>query len=333
MAIKIPSSHILDYSNELSKSNAIKNVDIAYNSYKSITGAILPQTPTTIHIYEALDTATGWKFTFIGSTSSDNPVPFELVSDTIDSKSYHCRNAEPWFIETDVLLDPVFGGEYTAKVKYFHTTSNGESTESVAPVEFPINIEYDKNAKCLKIDKGNLKFQYAYSSTYKEYLTKVEISISDFYLVESAEKVSIGSQDAKEKFALPSNGLSSVWCKHDDQDAGDLDVPTNFYAKWIGQKVIDRYTNGKEVWTIDCLVGDYYNSNGQLAISPEKSSSLLPLVFHKYDIVEPYISTTVGDKPLSEDNEGNAKLFQIIGVDFAYDGVPRQILTVQEFDE
>ena len=88
------------------------------------------------------------------------------------------------------------------------------------------------------------------------------------------------------------------------------------------------YQSGKETATITCAASDYYDESGNKMISQENSE--LPMVFNLYDKVIPMVYGTDGkDYPLSQ-KVNTAKVFQVLGIDFMYDGEPLQKLYLQE---
>lgn len=107
-------------------------------------------------------------------------------------------------------------------------------------------------------------------------------------------------------------------------------ISTNYSDKFIAE-VYDRYKNGKETATLLCLVGKYYDLEGNLVVDADNEDESIPPLLKKYDLVVPYIHTSNGEVPLSTDKDGNAKQFQIIGVNFSYRGIARQEIVIQEY--
>lgn len=105
---------------------------------------------------------------------------------------------------------------------------------------------------------------------------------------------------------------------------------TNYSDKFITE-VYDKYKNGKETATLLCLVGKYYDLGGNLVVDADNADATIAPLLKKYDLVVPYIYTSNGEVPLSTDKYGNAKQFQIIGVNFRYRGIARQEIVIQEY--
>lgn len=130
-----------------------------------------------------------------------------------------------------------------------------------------------------------------------------------------------GSTD-KKPLQLTSNEIIRL-------DLRALDNLNYKYVQTLVDNVYDKYKNGKETYTLKCALGNYYDENGILKVSIEDES--LPYLIPKHTAVTPYIFSSYGEVPLSTNDSGEAKTFEVIGTDFEYKGVPWQILTVQEY--
>ena len=107
---------------------------------------------------------------------------------------------------------------------------------------------------------------------------------------------------------------------------GLLTVPITEY---LANNVLKQYAVGKETATLLCDINEYYDENGDLVISTEKSG--LPMTFNIGNEVIPYVFGANGqDKPMSLYRDGNPKVFRIIGTNTIYDGAVWQELTLQE---
>lgn len=95
------------------------------------------------------------------------------------------------------------------------------------------------------------------------------------------------------------------------------------------QKVVDKYKNGKETLKLKLAVGEYYDTDGNLAISTKDGN--LKMIFEIGDEVVPYKNSALGkDLPMSVDKSGNAKTFIVVGTRIIYGGVLYQEITLQE---
>lgn len=97
------------------------------------------------------------------------------------------------------------------------------------------------------------------------------------------------------------------------------------------QSTINQYQDGKQTATLRCGIEDYYDNNGNLAVSKDRQNNL-PMTFHIDDIVVPYIYGAKGeDKPLSLNKDGSPKTFEVLGKKIIYDGGIWQELSLQEY--
>lgn len=91
----------------------------------------------------------------------------------------------------------------------------------------------------------------------------------------------------------------------------------------------DEYLRGKETATIRCSIGDYYEENGEKAISDDNTTG--KMAFDLYDQVIPMVYGANGkDRPMSLYKDGTPKVFQVLGKKVFYDGAVWQELTLQE---
>lgn len=90
-----------------------------------------------------------------------------------------------------------------------------------------------------------------------------------------------------------------------------------------------QWGRGKELATILCSIGEYYNEDGELAISVENNN--LPMIFNIGDYVIPYIPAADGKtEPMSIRTDGTPKKFRITQVRPYFDGACWQELYLQE---
>lgn len=97
------------------------------------------------------------------------------------------------------------------------------------------------------------------------------------------------------------------------------------------EKTLDLYKNGKEIATLKCNIGEYYDENGNLVISAKTNDKM---TFEHYDKVVPMSRSSNGkDAPISFNSDGTAKVFEVVGVNFIYDGSLLQELLLRETGE
>ena len=120
-------------------------------------------------------------------------------------------------------------------------------------------------------------------------------------------------------------------------DGNELMQTTNYIKDTYGNaNAIEKmygdtqlaYSRGKETATIRCSISDYYEENGEKAISIDKSTGRMS--FKLYDQVIPMVYTNDGDVPMSLCKDGTPKVFQVLGSKIYYDGAVWQELSLQE---
>lgn len=114
-----------------------------------------------------------------------------------------------------------------------------------------------------------------------------------------------------------------------------LQVDTKINDKKISQYMYEQITSnyqwgrGKELATILCSIGEYYNEDGELAISVENNN--LPMIFNIGDYVIPYIPAAGGKTaPMSMYRDGTPKVFKVTQVRPYFDGACWQEIMLQE---
>jgi hypothetical protein len=190
-------------------------------------------------------------------------------------------------------------------------------------------LDYEKSTNAFKT---NLNLDYQKESGAEQLIWYTEDGgwlrrMSETFVVVGRYRETInksyygGSSAAIMSIQLPSNEL----IRADMMIIGE----TNPYVTVLVNGVYDVYKKGKEIYTLKCALGNYYDENGILKVSIDDES--LPYLIPKHTVVTPYVFSAVGEVPLSTKADGSAKLFEVIGTDFQYSGVPWQTLTIQEY--
>lgn len=115
-------------------------------------------------------------------------------------------------------------------------------------------------------------------------------------------------------------------------DSNELIQTTNYYDDTVNEvensliknynTTLAEYQNGKETAEILCSISNYYDESGKGKISTEETT--LPMTFNIGDEVVPMVMNSLGkDIPMSK-----SKTFEVVGVDFIYDGAVWQKLTL-----
>ena len=161
-------------------------------------------------------------------------------------------------------------------------------------------------------------------------LTKFECK---YATIGQSSKTKLYSMDNKvvSDYSLETNELTStdvgVATTSDEQT-----TITSPIGKLLCEKIASEYKNGRETATIKCSVGNFYGDEYEnektIDIDNAETASV-------GDTVVPYVRTGRKggwqyDAPLSSDGYGNAKSFDVIGVEHVFDGAIWQVLTLIE---
>ena len=239
-----------------------------------------------------------------------NKIDSEVYSDySIEITSHYLRR-ETRIFEAIVSGDTIISGEEYTVVSF----------------DRPFRAQNTSNSRAITVNYSAhiLQTNEAYPNKAK-YILSETISIEGQCIKETEPTVAKYDEEAivNNILKLPTNELIQG-------DNYYIMSNTNYSDKFIAE-VYDRYKNGKETATLLCLVGKYYDLEGNLVVDADNEDESIPPLLKKYDLVVPYIHTSNGEVPLSTDKDGNAKQFQIIGVNFRYRGIARQEIVIQEY--
>lgn len=166
-----------------------------------------------------------------------------------------------------------------------------------------------------------------FNGTYTTYIgERLELTVYGSTIsVDLKDKtIVLGDSTSKNGISIEANELLQS-----DNRFGSYESPY-FAIDTVYNEVLSEYSNGKETATIRCSINDYYDENGDLAISANKNNEL-PMTFKLYDKVIPMVFRTNGkDSAMSSYNNGDAKIFQVVGIKPKYNGAVWQELTLQE---
>lgn len=281
-----------------------------------------------------------------GGTSTTNvrtlKFTYELSEEpTLNNPTQHNANYIKITTENDYkyrlkLKDNLFfGGFVGAKcvtLGNYYTFSNMNQTHDYYVKDCKLYF-YDGGGTNLKVVVENLKLTGTYTEFipqtvtiaiqgHKHYL--VYQDIEDFFTCDNADVLMITNellQDGdvfNKKTIIQQNDGTTV-----------AEIETIPLATYLSDNIIKQYKDGKELLTIICDIDDYYNENGDKVIDKLNSEDI-PMTFNLHDIVIPYINKYT---PISVYKSGNAKAFEVVALNFTYNGVVRQELTLLEILE
>jgi hypothetical protein len=313
--IKIPSSYIYNIKTiSLGTENIITGTTGNLNKFDLKNGNVISQNYT-INFWSKDENGT---YTYVGD-SEINPVLFSQKADG-DAIRAVLKDANEWKFKIEKVCFPILtddNGEvtnYTLIRKQYFDKGYGTSELIDEKKENVLKYDKDTNSFIWYYGKRN-DYNMIIKTAANVYIVKEEISIvGDYYDISS-----YSFENGASNFNLPSNELVQYENLYDNFD----------YKVALSSAVLDKYRNGKEVYVIKCSIGEYYDLDGNLIISPKNKQ--LSSYFKKYDIVRPFLFTNNGEVDLSYNEDGTPKQFEIIGIDYSYKGIVWQELTLQEY--
>lgn len=192
----------------------------------------------------------------------------------------------------------------TRRISTEYGTAFIEKTELLMPIVTKI----DRLAKVIYL-KYSVVLQENNEITYSD-----TISLVGDYIVPEEQTQTIG--DGNKSMHLPSNEIIQEGNTNLEKFANDI---------------LANYGKGKETITVRCSIGEYYDEYGDLVISTKTADKM---TFEHYDRVVFMTRNGWGtDSPISLNANGNAKVFEVVGVRVLADGAVWQELKAREVGE
>lgn len=352
--IKIPSSNIfdVDVDSYLVAKNKITAVEMSVNYFEKRKANVLKNDFVMTFWEEKPSTQYG-EVTFVGkSENAINTVSYQIEYDPQGDLDYWnainvdyglSSSAQPqgaWlpidnkdkFVNIRHDSDGNLAGLSATRTNYVLDLAQPEKSGDryrQVPLSFGAeNIKYVSSENALSVVLPNPQLDIAVDGdigvdeqVYVEYrLLRSKISIEGECYTPTSKSLKYPSNATllDNFISLPTNELC--------QDHNTL--PGIAWTTSVLTSVFSKYKNGKEVYEIKCSIADYYDTDGNLIISPNNSN--FSATFEMHTIVEPYVFTSGGEVPLSTKADGTPKRFEIIGIDYSYSGVAWQKLIIQE---
>lgn len=329
-AIKIPSSNIYKIAvGQTAQKNKIERASLSVDKFILKEGNVLKKEYTINYFETKFESDDAFIYSFVGNDPSKNEFLFDMHNDHFAVPRDEPFNFEIGELTKLTLNNDGYAQGYTV-IRERHwrglTDDNQyeEATETQTYSYKTAKLSYNAEKNSFNFDVANellstdnvkgvlVKFS-------NRYLMYEVITIEGTYYSRDDVLIERGSSTKGNEIELPTNELMQVGSMVDTSELGDFLVTS----------VLNRYGAGKEVYELKCSIAEYYDTDQMLAISP--TDVLYHAMFKKHDIVEPYIFTSEGEVPLSVKSDGTPKQFEIIGIDYSYQGVVWQELTIQEY--
>ena len=331
MAIIIAASQIYDIlDNEKVIDNNIGGTEGEENKVDKNYGTISQQ--ITIQLYDWNENATGLNIDnyliWVGNEKNDDIYEIER---TVSTTAYNVTN-EYIKIKLKFEIDKIVEEGQILSVNYGTWSSLNNDDEKIynsSQIERTDKYEEDENGiKYIYSGEGIFEInisqkrvaQYGESSTgtfaYGGYYPSLTFYLEGKYADINTSDFSYGENP---KISIESNELLQV----------DTTINNKKLSQYNYEQITAEWEEGKELATIKCSIGEYYDENGNLAISTQNND--LPMLFNIGDLVIPYIAVANGKtEPLSLKLNGTPKVFKVTQIRPYFDGAFWQELTLQE---
>lgn len=268
---------------------------------------------------------------FVGS----NNVAYQLDRDNITYLPSSTQSGQQYDVSLELksLSNSVAyyfdGSTYSANASVNLNVSNNVISKSIVEEDDGYHVNIRLLAGITRISAGDSytisppqSIGEFYNTTlqgdYEQYTpTTITISFYGIYADVSTEDVALVYGNGKKSFSVDSNELMQTPASAYDDNA----------ISKIANNILSYYKNGLQVITLVCAITDYYDEEGNLAITKDGSKSM---IFRMHDEVIPYVYSINGDVPIALNNDNTPKVFKIIGTNIYYDGAVWQELTLKE---
>lgn len=145
------------------------------------------------------------------------------------------------------------------------------------------------------------------------WVRNARISLRTTYYTDEEKEESYTTSEKSQPKLLTTNKFIQTESTYGDQKLSSAMLET----------IKSRYANPIKCLEMECLLGEYKDNYGNVILSSEQ-------LFKRYDTIVPYVIRNGKQQPYSMDDSGNASSFEIIGVEYSYQGFLRQKLYLQE---
>lgn len=236
--------------------------------------------------------------------STENQQNADSIEFTLQGEEYKSKNGEKLKINIGVETKDVWAVEILDFETTYYEWQGGYYYEQI-PLKLAISF-YGHSGKYEQID---IPLVYGDGKSVYQMTTNE--------LFQTDTKYSISTTN-------PTNPLSRGVVPDDSI----IDITKNV-AEMKAENIVNNHQNGKEQLELLLSINEYYDENGNLAISTKNNE--LPMTFEQNQIVLPLKPTNRGDIPLSENRDGTPKRFIVKGVEFIFDGAVWQKIYAEEY--
>lgn len=322
MAIKIKPSNIFNIGNPSTTSFLADEASMVCQTYERAQGDL--SETVTVNLYEKdYDSGTFVGYKDVRATANQHfPGTIVAKSDRTDITIYFNINQKANIDERDfwsvryVITYAIKGSNETFEKTGFWNADAAtgiinESNDNTVRILHKIIYQEDE------VNTVPLKASYTVDGVYAN-------RIEDTQLTDK-----VGNEVSRDRLDFPQNELvqsTNVFgVKPMLNTDKRVDYPTMFLTE-----VFSKYNKDRKVISLSLEVGKYYDTNGNLVVDAESADINMPALIKKYDIVEPYNMSANGETPLYKTTDNLPMQFEVIAVNFSYNGISRQEIVAQQ---
>lgn len=325
MAIKIKPSNIFDMGNPSTTSFLADEASMVCQTYEHAQGDL--SETVTVNLYEKVydeDSGTVSGYQDVRTTANQHfPGTIDAKSDRTNiiiyfniNKKANIDNRTYWSVRKVITRARTDYSNETFEKTIFMDADAGtsviqESNDNTVRISDQIIYQEDEVAII------PLKVSYTIDGVYANRIEDTQVTDK------------IGNEVSRGRLDFPQNELvqsTNVFgAKPISNSDKRVDYPTMFL-----NEVFSKYSKDKRVISLSLEVGKYYDTNGNLVIDAESADDSMPALIKKYDIIEPYKSSSYGETPLYKTADNLPMQFEVIAVNFSYNGISRQEIVAQQ---
>lgn len=261
------------------------------------------------------------QFSYDVSFSEEYPLP------TLNILSSHIYSAGKQYMDRSVK----WGGD-DLLLSIFNPKTSGEYViQFVSSKEEFESMEYNDNpyGKIGIQHLGNNKFTFYFRTVFFVMPTEDTQETEKYWFNEDSLSLHFREKPLETTtIKIGDNSLKTLSLESNELFYNKNLYNGNSYREFI-RYIIYNWEKGKETATLQCSIGEYYDEDGNLAISTQNND--LPMLFNIRDEVIPYIPVAGGGtEPMSKQRDGSPKKFQVTQVRPYFDGAFWQEIQLQE---
>lgn len=320
MAIKIKPSNIFDIGNPSTTSFLADEASMVCQAYERAQGDL--SETVTVNLYEKdYDSGTFIGYKDVRATANQHfPGTIVAKSDRTDITIYFNINQKAnidertnWSVRYVITYAKKGSNETFEKTGFW----NADAGTGVIKASDDYNVRISPQIIYQEDESATipLKASYTIDGVYANRIENVQVT----------DKV--GNEVSHDRLDFPQNEL--VQSTNVFGIMLSTDTRAEYPKMFLGE-VFSKYNKDRKVISLSLEVGKYYDTDGNLVVDAESADINMPALIKKYDIVEPYKMSANGETPLYKTTDNLPMQFEVIAVNFSYNGISRQEIVAQQ---